>query len=392
MIGSGDSILVVGGGAGAFSFASAYRDAGGDRPIVMLSADDRLPYFRPALSKELLLGEQAIEDVQLADPGWFAERDVEVRLDCPVEAIDVSGRSATTTHGPAQWAECVLATGSSAGTLPVPGADDERVLSVRAASDAEQLLARVGAGGSVAVVGSGFVGCEVAAGLAQRGMDVTVISDEERPQRRRLGTAVGDLVAGRLRDVGVHLVLGTAIAAIHHRNGSVEVELPDRPTVEADHVVLAVGARPCVELGEPLGLVVDGAIPVDAAMATAIGGVHAIGDIASAWNEVAGRRLRVEHWGDAERHGEVLGTAMAGEPSVWREVPGFWSTIAGMTLKYVAWGDGHDAVQVQPSASGVTVWYGRDDVVVGVLTCDHDDDIDVAATAVTERWPMPVHR
>ena len=58
----------------------------------------------------------------------------------------------------------------------------------------------------------------------------------------------------------------------------------------------------------------------------------------------------------------------------------------------MAWGDGHDAVQVQPSASGVTVWYGRDDVVVGVLTCDHDDDIDVAAAAVAERWPMPVQR
>ena len=392
MIGSGDTILIVGGGAGAFSFASTYRDAGGDRPIVMLSADDRLPYFRPALSKELLLGEQGIEDVQLADAGWFAERDVEVELDCRVEAIDVVGRSATTAHGAARWGHCVLATGSSAGTLPVPGADDGRVLSVRAASDAEQLLARVGTGGSVAVVGSGFVGCEVAACLAQRGIDVTVISDEERPQRRRLGRAVGDLVAGRLHDVGVHLVLGTPISAIHHRNGSTRVDLPDRPTVEADHVVLAVGARPRVELGEPLGLVADGAIPVDAAMATAIGGVHAIGDIALAWNVTAGRRLRVEHWGDAERHGEVLGTVMAGERSAWCEVPGFWSTIAGMTLKYVAWGDGHDAVQVQPSASGVTVWYGQDDVVVGVLTCDHDDDIEVAATAVTERWPMPVRR
>ena len=144
VIGSGDTILVVGGGAGAFSFASTYRDAGGDRPIMMLSADDRLPYFRPALSKELLLGEQAVADVQLADPGWFAERDVEVGSTAEWTAIDVGGRSATTAPGPARWADCVLATGSSAGTLPIPGADDERVLSVRAASDAEQLLARVG--------------------------------------------------------------------------------------------------------------------------------------------------------------------------------------------------------------------------------------------------------
>ena len=107
-------------------------------------------------------------------------------------------------------------------------------------------------------------------------------------------------------------------------------------------MVMATGAEPNLDLAAGTGLVTDHAVAVDARMRTPASGVFAVGDIASATNASAGRRLRVEHWGDAERMGAIAGAVAAGSDDHWAEVPGFWSVIAGRQLKYVAWGDGWD--------------------------------------------------
>ena len=155
-------------------------------------------------------------------------------------------------------------------------------------------------------------------------------------------------------------------------------------------VLLAVGAVPQDHRSPTRpGWAERTAIEVDARMRTAAEDVLAVGDIAAAWHEVAGRRLRVEHWGDAVEHGRIAGATLAGRDATWSTVPGFWSTIAGNQLEYVAWGDGHDELRVDRSASGITVWYGRDGVVVGVLTNGHDEDQERAQDAVATRRPMP---
>jgi NADPH-dependent 2,4-dienoyl-CoA reductase/sulfur reductase-like enzyme len=117
----------------------------------------------------------------------------------------------------------------------------------------------------------------------------------------------------------------------------------------------------------------DGAIAVDSALQTSLADVSAAGDVCAAVNAVAGRRLRVEHWGDALGQGEVAGRVAAGEDARWSDVPGFWSTIGPHTLKYAAWGDGYREVRFEPGANGAfSVWYGQDGRLVGVLA--HDDD------------------
>ena len=209
MLGSPDTILVVGGGAAAQSCVATYREAGGDTPVLVVSADDRVPYFRPAVSKEYLAGEQERDDLLLVGSSWYADHDIEVLLDVEVTGLDVATRVAATSLAPIRWGRCVLATGSAAAPLPVPGGDDRSLVTIRSASDTERLLARIAADPApVAVIGSGFVGCEVAAGLRGRGLDVTMISAEARPQQDRLGEAVGVLVEGWLVDHGVRLLGG----------------------------------------------------------------------------------------------------------------------------------------------------------------------------------------
>lgn len=164
----------------------------------------------------------------------------------------------------------------------------------------------------------------------------------------------------------------------------------DEGGLACDRVVLAVGAQPRVALARDAGVPVEGgAIVADASMRTGADGVWCAGDVAFATNPSAGRRLRVEHWGEALAQGAIAGRAIAGEDAVWEEVPGFWSTVGHRTLKQAAWGDGWDAAALEPDAEGFTAWYGRGGRIVGVLTHDHDDDYESGRRKVREGAPWP---
>jgi 3-phenylpropionate/trans-cinnamate dioxygenase ferredoxin reductase component len=357
--------------------------------MVMVSADDRLPYFRPYVSKEFLAGDVGADQLRLEEPDWYGANGVDVMLGCTVTGIDLTTRVVSTDTGdPLRWGDCVLATGSAARSLRIPGAEDPAVLTLRHASDAERLLT---ASGPVVVVGSGFVGCEAAAGLRRLGRDVTVVSQEEVPQADRLGAEVGALIASWLRDTGVDLRGNVGVAHLERHGDELVVAMSDGTRIAAATVVAAVGAEPQLDLAASMGMVDDAhsGVAVSATMQTAADGVFAVGDIATAWHSKARRSLRVEHWGDAEAHGQTAGLRIAGVVQPWTTPPGFWSTIAGETIKHVAWGDGYDDVRVVRSSAGETCWYGRDGVVVGVLTHGHDEDAELAPVAVGEAWPMP---
>ena len=113
------------------------------------------------------------------------------------------------------------------------------------------------------------------------------------------------------------------------------------------------------------GLEIDGGVITDSSMRTSAPGLFAVGDIAQAYNESAGRHLDVEHWGDALEHGRIAGTVIAGGEAAWTMAPGFWSTIGDKTIKYWAWGDGWDEVSFDESDDSFTVRYGKDGVLVG---------------------------
>jgi NADPH-dependent 2,4-dienoyl-CoA reductase/sulfur reductase-like enzyme len=199
------------------------------------------------------------------------------------------------------------------------------------------------------------------------------VSAEERPQLQRLGSSVADRLTDWLTEAGVRLLLGVDVAEI--KDGTTVVTT-DGQEVSGDLLLSAAGVSPNSELAERAGLRVDdGRIVVDEQMATNSPRIFAAGDVALARNGSAGRALRVEHWGEGLRMGEVAGNRAAGGTDEWTDVPGFWSEIGKRTLKYAAWGDGferHDLVQ--HDNGGFSVWYSAGGKVVGVLTHDADDD------------------
>ena len=145
-------------------------------------------------------------------------------------------------------------------------------------------------------------------------------------------------------------------------------------TVETGTVLFGTGVAPRTVLAEDAGLEVDGGVVTDSSMRTSAPGIFAVGDIALAYNESAGRHLSVEHWGDALEHGRIAGTVISGSDAAWSMAPGFWSTIGDKTLKYWAWGDGWDEHVFEEKGEAFTVWYGKGGTLVGVLSHGADDD------------------
>ena len=366
-------IVVIGAGPAGLAVVRAHRDAGGDAQLTLVGEDPEGPYQRPPLTKAYLRGEMSRAELPLAPSGWFAQRGVSLQRGSRVREIR-PGREVVLENGRRLAADvCVLATGSRPIRPAVGGADDPDVLVMRTVADSDRLRARAASGSSAAVIGSGFVGCEAAASLAARGLAVTMLSQESAPQAGRLGEAAGERIAQWLREAGVALRLEVEVASIEHAR---RVRLTDGTVCDAEIVLLAAGAAPDATLAAQAGLALDGgAVAVDAAMRSSHPLVLAAGDVACAENRAAGRRLRVEHWGDAIAQGETAGRVLAGADGAWDRVPGFWSQIGERTLKHAAWGDGFDDAQlVAHGNDAFTVWYTRGGVVVGVLTHERDAD------------------
>jgi NADPH-dependent 2,4-dienoyl-CoA reductase/sulfur reductase-like enzyme len=364
--------LIIGGGPAGLAAARGYRDAGGEGSVAIITDEHRMPYSRPPLTKQLLRGEMSEDELPLESEDWLGEQRISlisgraVSLDLERRAVMISGGRAL------EYRDAALTTGAEPTRLPVPGADHPGVRVIRALDHVRELIARLGDGDPVIVIGSGFIGCEIAASLRRRGHPVTLISDEPEPNIGRLGAQAARQIRGWLEQEGVKLQLGAAVERIENGSSVVAGGAQARAPV----LVMAGGVAPRVELAVSAGLELErGAIPVDAHQRTAKPGLYAAGDVAFAENASAGRHLRVEHWGDALAQGEVAGRNAAGADAIWDDVPGFWSTIGDQVLKYAAWGDGFDDCRFERHENGAfTAWYGLSGRVVGVLTHERDED------------------
>jgi 3-phenylpropionate/trans-cinnamate dioxygenase ferredoxin reductase component len=383
---AGNRIIIVGTGPAGLAVARAYRKLGGAANLTMIGRERQPPYRRPPLTKEFLRGELDATELPLERAEWFEEQKIDLLLGNDVSQLNARAASITidgeVLHGDA----VVLATGAESLRPPLPGLDDPRVRTMREQSDSELISRQVDVGTRVAVLGAGFIGCEIAASLTIMGAEVTLIGRETAPQQGRLGADAASRIWGWLAELGVELWTEAEVAAVQSAH---RVELSGGKTLDVDIVIAAMGVKPRSELARDAGLaIVNGRVGTDERMRAA-SRVFAVGDVACALNKAVGRGLPVEHWGDALAQGTVAGQVLAGDDAaVWDSVPGFWSTIGNNTLKYSAWGDGHDGVRFEEHEGGAfVVWYQRHGVPVGVLTHDRDEDYEIGRQMILDQAP-----
>jgi 3-phenylpropionate/trans-cinnamate dioxygenase ferredoxin reductase subunit len=386
---SEERIVIVGGGPAAQAAAGAYREAGGKGAVAILAREPDAPYERPPLTKEFLRGESERDALLLADARWYAKRGIELRTDVEAAEIDLRTGEVWTSNGEAiPFDRLLLATGAEPSVPPVLGAKGPVVQTVRRIGDSERLR-ELGRSDAALVVGSGFIGCEAAASLAIRGAEVTMATLEAAPQVERLGPEVAVEITAWLEGLGVEILSEAELEAIRPAGDrSARARFADGEERVADRVLLALGVERNDGLAAAVGIAVDDGIQVGPTMESADPRLLAAGDVAFAFNKVAGRRLRVEHWGEALNMGAVAGKTMAGKAAAWDVAPGFWSTIGNRTLKYVGWGDGWEESRFEAGEEGAfACWYGRDGELVGVVSHLDDAAYERGRELIEERAP-----
>ena len=227
---------------------------------------------------------------------------------------------------------------------------------LRTVDDADALNSALVEGSSLAIVGGGWIGLEVAAGARERGVNVTVVETAELPLMAALGREVGEVFATLHRDHGVDLRLGATVEEITTSGGNATgLKLGDGSTVDADAVLVAVGAAPNIALAEQAGLAPgDGGVLVDSSLRTSDPDIFAVGDIAAAEHPLFGTRIRTEHWANALKQPAVAAAGMLGKPAEYTELPYFFTDQYDLGMEYVGHAPRYEKwcfVVTSPSAS-----------------------------------------
>jgi 3-phenylpropionate/trans-cinnamate dioxygenase ferredoxin reductase subunit len=336
---STQTFVIIGGGLAASRAIEGIRDVDQDTAIVLVGEEDQIPYERPPLSKDVLMGKKPEESACTHPPGWYDEQHVELRLGTAATAIDPAGHTVTLADGSEiHWDRLLLATGSSVRRLDVPGADLLDVFYLRSMRESAALRARLVAGSNVVIIGAGWIGLEVASAARDQGCEVTIVEPQAAPLLGVVGERVGSWFADFHRAHGVDLRLGAKVARLEG-HGSVpgavsEVVLESGETIPADTVVVGIGIMPNTELAADAGLEVDNGIICDEHLRTSTEGVYAAGDVSNSYNPVLGERVRVEHWANALNGGFAAGRSMAGEEVSYDAIPYFYSDQYDAGLEY----------------------------------------------------------
>ena len=359
------SCVIVGGGHAARRAAEALRAHDAHAQITIVGAETELPYDRPVLSKEALVGIEGERKAFIRDAAWYAAQRIEMRLGTAVASIERDAKRIRLADGSdLPYGKTLLATGSRVRRLDVPVDADACVHYVRTIHDTRALRDVLSAGKRVVVLGGGFIGLEVAASAASRGCRVVVVEPAERLLQRALPAQVGHYMTALHQKHGVEIRLGTTPRAVH-RDG---VDA-DSGLIEADVVVAGIGVVPNIELAQAAGLEVGNGIVVDAGCRTSDPDVFAAGEVTCHFNPLLGRHLRVESWQVAENQPAVAAANMLGADERYAEWPWLWSDQYTSNLQTLGVFEPSCSIVVRtlPGADAMAVFALRDDRTLGAV-------------------------
>ncbi|WP_182379435.1 FAD-dependent oxidoreductase [Nocardioides sp. WS12] len=377
-------LVVVGASLAGLRAVEAARKTGFDGEIVLIGAEDHLPYDRPPLSKAFLGA--AEESGELAEVPFFRteetlrdELSVDVRLGSPATALDTAARRITVGGDQIAYDALVIATGAHARLLPgTEGLDGVHPL--RTLNDSLAIRDQLEAGARTVVIGAGFIGSELASTARKRGLEATIIEALPTPLVRATGHEMGAAIAALHELNGTSLRCGVGVASIEG-DGKVErVVLADGTTIEADLVVVGIGVIPSVGWLEGSGLTIENGIVCDENLWTGVPGVYAAGDVASWINPTMGERQRMENWTAAAEQGAAAArNALDPENAkAYGTVPYFWSDWYDVRIQFVGSPEADEVVLVDGDPGGGSRWvalYRRDDRLIGALTVNGQAEI-----------------
>ncbi|MCS6803081.1 MAG: FAD-dependent oxidoreductase [Chloroflexota bacterium] len=345
-----ETIVVVGANLAGGRAVETLRGEGFDGRVVLIGAERDRPYERPPLSKEYLAGAKERSALFLRPAHYYQDERIELILGVRAERLDAREKTVYLADGRAvPYDKLLIATGAAPRRLNVPGADLPNIFVLRTIADADAIRLALRPGARVVVVGAGFIGMETAATCRQLGAAVTVVEPLSAPLAAALPRAIGEQLAAIHRAAGVQFRFGEKVVGFRG-HGRVEQALTDAgAALDCDLAVVGVGVVPEDRWLEGAGIARQNGILVDEFCRTSMPDVWAAGDVANFWHPGLRRRLRVEHYENAQQQGVHAAQSMLGKGVPYAPLLSFWSDQYDRNLQLV----GH------PEPEDQLVWRGR---------------------------------
>jgi NADPH-dependent 2,4-dienoyl-CoA reductase/sulfur reductase-like enzyme len=361
--------------------------------LAIVSADDAPPYERPPLSKGFLAGKKDAASVLINAPDFYPGHGITLLLNTTVTKVDFQNkRLLTSTGDQIEYGRLVIATGARVRTLELPGADLDGICYLRSLDDSRRIREQAKGAKRAVIVGSGFIGMEVAAVLAQQGLEVTLLFPGERVWQAFFTPQMSAAFQRYYEARGVRLVPGARVSGFAGDGRISQVQLHDGRKLPAELVVAGIGVMPVVDLFQDTVLKLENGIAVNEYLETEIAQVYAAGDVASYWDMLFRKRRRIEHWDNAVEQGKHVARLLAGEHRPFEHVPYFFSDV--FDLSYEFWGDTSDADHVvhrgDVDGMSFSTWWLRGGRLVAAFVLNRpEQERELAPAWIKDRKEVP---
>jgi 3-phenylpropionate/trans-cinnamate dioxygenase ferredoxin reductase subunit len=369
MTASAQTFAIVGAGLAGAKAAETLRMEGFDGRVVLIGDEPERPYERPPLSKDYLRGEAETRPY-VHDQSFYADNAIELWHSTRATGLDI-GLQELLLEGDRRlgYDRLLIATGALPRRLDVPGTELDGIHYLRTLADSERIGERIQAGQRVVVIGSGWIGAEVAASARQKGCQVTMLEMAALPLERVLGPEVGRIYRDLHRDHGVEFLPETTVARFEGHNSVQRVITSDDASIDAEYVVIGIGVAPRIGLPEAAKLRIDNGVAVDEYLQTSALNVFAAGDVANARHPFYGRHVRVEHWDTALHHGPLAAKNMLAQGEVYARIPYFFSDQYETGMEYSGHATDWDEVVFRGDVAArefVAFWLKDERLVAGM--------------------------
>ncbi len=387
--------VIVGANLAGGTAAITLREEGFDGEIVLIGAELHSPYERPPLSKEYLQGKKPFADALLKPVSFYADHNIRTLFGVRATRIDAQNQVVELENGNrVPYHKVLVTTGVRNRPLRVPGADLEGIYDLRTVTDADRIIDESRNGRRAVLVGMGFIGCEVAASLRSRGVEVTVVEFFKTPLFRVLGEQVGRVFENIHREQGVQMFFEESVAAFEGTRRVQHVVTSSGRRIEGDFVVVGVGVEPVTDIVAGSGVKVENGIVVDEYCQTNVEGIYAAGDVANHFHPVFGRFIRVEHWQNAIHQGRAAARNMLGKHEPYDDVHWFWSDQYDYNVQYAGFHSGWDELVVRGDLDqrNFVVFYMQEHHIAAAVAFNRGRDVQRVMRLIKARVEVDVSK
>jgi NADPH-dependent 2,4-dienoyl-CoA reductase/sulfur reductase-like enzyme len=372
------NIVILGGGMVAGYATKQLVELGLPKgELAILSADSAVPYERPPLSKSFLAGKDSEDAIKINPEDFYNKHGIELRLKCEVATADLKRKRLVLKNGDGfEFQKLIIASGARPRTLTIPGSNLQNLFYLRNLNDSKSIRDAAEKVKHAVVIGGGFIGMEVAAVLAQKGIEVALVLNDDRVFKRLFSPEMSSFFESYYAAKGVRLIKSTLVTELRGDRAVSSAVLKDGQTVQCDLVVAGIGVQPAIEVVTNSGLEVGDGILVNEYLQTSHPDIFAAGDVANYQDVLFGKRRRVEHWDNAVSQGQYCARSLMGDSTPFRHVPYFFSDVFDLSYEY--WGDSSGADQVihrgDVSSNSFSVWWLHQQRVVAAFAMNRPDE------------------